>query len=127
MTRIDYSDGCDRHCGRSDHAQMQVVNHLRDTAHKKHGERSVENGDGIYTGDRLCTILTEEVGEVADVLNEFALDNITENNASVMLAKELYDVMVVASAWLDALREEHGLAVPSRMANGTIKFSRVRD
>lgn len=118
MTRIDYSDGCDMHCFRSDHAQMRVVNHIREAAHTKHGNKSMESV--LHSHDRFAVILLEEVGEVADELNEWELGN---RKNRVGLAKELYDVMSVASSWLDYLRVTEGLPVPARLSSGKLKFT----
>jgi hypothetical protein len=97
VSRIDRSEGCDRRCFRSDHDQAREVNRRREVAHAKHGEHSIE----ALPGDdpRWLTVLVEEVGEVAHALTYDS--DATQGD----LVSEIYDVMTVASAWIDALRD----------------------
>ncbi len=83
----------------------------RVTAHAKHGVHSIE---AQYSGDRLLAILTEEVGEVARAMNEYALGNLTHEEAGHAIRAELVDVLTAASAW--AVKFDTNSAVTEHVA-----------
>jgi NTP pyrophosphatase (non-canonical NTP hydrolase) len=94
MTRIDMSE-TSMHCFRTDHNHARLINAAREAAHRKHGDNSIE---GIPADSQAwLPILVEEVGEVAHAMTY------DSGAGDVELARELVDVMAVASAWLDAL------------------------
>lgn len=84
----------------------------RVAAHAKHGAQSIE---GQSSGDRLLAILTEEVGEVARAMNEYALGNTTHEEAGQAIRAELIDVMTVASAWVAKFDHEDAELFPARV------------
>lgn len=69
----------------------------RAKAHEKHGDKSIEN---VGNYDRLMTILTEEVGEVAMAINDAIVDNWSDEQIAWNVRLELIDVMTVCSAWV---------------------------
>lgn len=93
-------------------AQAEEIAQGRATAHAKHGTQSIE---GQSSGDRLLAILTEEVGEVARAMNEYALGNTTHEEAGQAIRAELIDVMTVASAWVAKFDHEDAELFPARL------------
>jgi len=82
----------------------------RIAAHAKHGHQSIEAvgshvnlGTVLGRSDRLLSILTEEVGEVATEVNDAVLGKYREREAADRLRAELVDVLTVASAWVAKL------------------------
>lgn len=110
MTRIDHSETSTR-CWRTDHNIARIINAAREDGELKHGDKFMENR--LLSLDRYLAILTEEVGEVADAINERDLGNRTGRDALHSVAKELLDVMTVCAAWLDQLRVEDDIEYPS--------------
>lgn len=73
-------------------------------AHAKHSEKgSMERK--AWDSPRWLPVLGEEFGEVARVICEWNLGNITREEAKTQLHKELTQVGAMAAAWLDALTE----------------------
>lgn len=86
----------------------------RHRAHRKHGETSMESCDPL--ADRRLRVLTEEVGEVARVLNDrehkrsegaspFWLAEV-DRTARAHLRSELIQVAAMAVSWIAALDGE---------------------
>ena len=86
----------------------------RQRAHRKHGATSMESCDPM--ADRRLRVLTEEVGEVARVLNDrerkradsdspFWLADV-DRTARCDLREELVQVAAMAVAWIAALDGE---------------------
>ena len=111
QTRVDQSD-MPHHCFRTDHNLARLIIAAREAADLKHGADSIER---LPTRDRAhwLACLMEETGEVAHVLTYDGAEDIGDEHQQ--LADELLDVLAVASAWLDALRVEHG-AMPKAAA-----------
>jgi len=84
-------------------APYQDVHDERISAHNKHGELSAEAMP--WDSPRWLPILTEELGEVARVINEYDLHNINTPEKCAKLIEELTQVAAMACAWIDALRE----------------------
>lgn len=80
------------------------VHRERVRAHTKHDARngSMERKD--WNHPIWLPVLTEEVGEVARVLCENELGNLTD--ARVRLREELVQVAAMACAWIDAIDAE---------------------
>jgi NTP pyrophosphatase (non-canonical NTP hydrolase) len=81
----------------------------RERAHRKHGDTSMESCHPM--ADRRLRVLTEEVGEVARVLNDREHDiakgsNLAEARALLHLREELIQVAAMAVAWIAALDGE---------------------
>lgn len=73
-------------------------------AHDKHGEKgSMESI--AWASPKWLPVLGEEFGEVARVLCEYNLGNITRETMKEQLSKELIQVGAMTAAWLDALAE----------------------
>ena len=73
----------------------------REKAHAKHGENSIE---GIGPLDpRWLPILVEEVGEIAQALNDGDLGLFDSDERLRQVRAELVDVATVAAAWISAL------------------------
>lgn len=74
---------------------------------QKHGR---ENTALSNTRTRLYkqSVLLEEVGEVAKVINEFELGNLTTEQFIAELQKELTQVSSVAAMWLECEMENKG-------------------
>lgn len=89
------------HVHRQQNALAVEVAKNRLRAHAKHVAESIEGGT---SGDRLMAILTEEVGEVATELNDFALGKYTSDEHVARIRAELIDVIAVASAWVAKLK-----------------------
>lgn len=68
-------------------------------AHAKHGDKSAEGRP--WNDPSMRDILVEEVGEVARVFNEFALGNLTEQEARAELRKELVQCGAMVAAFID--------------------------
>lgn len=78
------------------------VRNERYRAYQKHGENSAENLDW-YDFTRWLSILMEEVGEVARVVCEVNLRNITIEEAQRELSEELVQVGAMTEAWAMAV------------------------
>jgi hypothetical protein len=78
----------------------EAVHAERERAHSKHfiNGGSMEHLDP--TDPRWLPVLTEEVGEVARVLCELNLGNISTPKAYELLEKELTQVSAMSVAWL---------------------------
>lgn len=90
------------------------INAERLRAHAKHGATSMESCDRF--ADRRLRVLVEEVGEVAQVLNdrEHNLDRFVDDSYPTMAAEqdlrsELVQVAAMAVAWIAAI-DGHALA-----------------
>ena len=70
----------------------------RKIAHEKHGDKSIEANEQSF--DRLMSILTEEVGEVAMAINDSIVENWSDEQTLWNVRLELIDVITVASAWV---------------------------
>lgn len=87
----------------------------RRRAHNKHGMTSMESQPAL--SHRRCTILTEEVGEVARALNDLEHATHQGNDAAARLEarehlrKELTQTGAMVVAWLAAL-DNHTLPMP---------------
>jgi hypothetical protein len=68
---------------------------------QKHGIGNTVRNPAMASSRKL-SILLEEVGEIANVLNEYALGNIDEEQCRMKLVKELVDVGAVVALWMDA-------------------------
>ena len=84
----------------------QFVHEERIRAHAKHGDLSAEAMG--WDNPRWLPILTEEMGEVARVINEYDLGNINAPEKRAKLIEELIQVAAMACAWIDALTEGEG-------------------
>ena len=73
-------------------------------AHEKHGDKSAEAM--TWDNPRWLPIITEEVGEVARVINERDLGNVTPEMSRLLLVNEVIQVAAMCAAWIDALRGE---------------------
>jgi NTP pyrophosphatase (non-canonical NTP hydrolase) len=93
-------------------ALAEEITQGRVRAHAKHGAQSIE---GQNSGDRLLPILLEEVGEVARAMNEYALGNLTHEEAGRAIRAELVDVLTVASAWAVKFDQEDAERFPHRL------------
>lgn len=92
-------------------ALAEEITQGRVRAHAKHGAGSIESQD---SSDRLLAILSEEVGEVARAMNEYALGNTTQEEADQAIRAELLDVLTVASAWVAKFDREDAELFPYR-------------
>ena len=95
--------------GESEQAFRTVYDEVRaerERAHRKHGDTSMESQPIL--SHRRASILTEEVGEVAKILNdvEHGLDF---GSAAPALRAELIQVAAMAVAWAEAV-EGRGLS-----------------
>lgn len=81
--------------GRSYHDEIDIE---RERAHAKHGETSMRSQP--WTSHRRVSILTEEVGEVARVLNDFEHGIHDMPGARIALRHELVQVAAMAVDWL---------------------------
>ncbi len=79
------------------------VHNERIRADNKHGEYSAERM--AWDNPRWLPVVTEELGEVARVINEYDLNNINTPEKCAKLIEELIQVAAMACAWVDALRE----------------------
>ena len=89
-----------------------TVHRLLDSEHAyaraKHGENSML--DMELSDHEFLAILVEEVGDVADALNERMLKNADATDEH--LAHEIVQVMAVAGAWLLRLPDPSGEESP---------------
>lgn len=68
----------------------------------KHGGKELTVLNSTMSRGTKLAILLEEVGEVAKVLNEYHLGNISGEEAKNQIIKELVDVGAVVALWMDA-------------------------
>lgn len=82
-----------------------TLDHAIDLAVAETSRAREKHGDSIerYDDYRRSPVLVEEVGEVADVLNELSLGNLTRDQATERLIAELTQVASVALRWTAAL------------------------
>lgn len=85
------------------HDAADAILASRQAAHRKHYGHGVSIEELRHDDFRFLPILIEEVGEVADVLNELTLGNIDSAGAKALLSNELLDVAAVVVSWLDAV------------------------
>lgn len=85
----------------STHMIADQIEEGRRKAHAKHGENSIE---GIHALDpRWLPILVEEVGEVAQAMNDGDLGLFDSDERLRQVRAELIDVATVAVAWIASL------------------------
>lgn len=70
----------------------------RERAHELHGEHSQEGN--AWDSEKSMRILVEEVGEIAKVLNERDLGNLTDLEAMRELRKELVQTGAMCLVWV---------------------------
>lgn len=73
-------------------------------AHQSYGDQSMM-GHTMIDGDRLA-ILTEEIGEVAKVLNEIRIKRINNDESLSLLYRELQQVAAMAATWMEVITQE---------------------
>ena len=75
-------------------------------AHKKHQDKPGGSMEmKVYNDPDWFPVLTEEVGEVAKVLNDYRHGLLSKDEARDQLAAELVQVGAMTAAWLDAIGE----------------------
>ncbi len=82
-----------------------AIHNERIMAHAKFGGSAGGVESFAWDNYKWLPILMEETGEVARVLCEFNLGNITREQMKDQLRKELVQVGAMTAAWLDALSE----------------------
>lgn len=70
-------------------------------AMQKHGRENTTVNQAMDR-ERKLAVLVEEVGEVANVINEFALGNLNHEELLSQIVKELEQVASVAALWLES-------------------------
>lgn len=94
---------------------------------QKHGIGNTVRNPAM-SGFHKLSILTEEVGEIANILNEYSLGNIDEEKCRLQLIKELTDVGAVVALWMDAEDENQpDIPIPPMVAYPELGDEGVHD